>query len=799
MGKVPLALLVRPRLGRFCPPPPPPPPRLAALILLPLLGALLALSDGGLLPGGTPAGIPGVDAPVAEAVGRAFDRNWSRYALNASDVPDDALDEGGRAGYGGVTLHGGTVNPGRCEIDINPSGNVRDLYCVSYTERALVTITNGRDPVPYRAYVTGGRAGMGDVYHAGVQIMGKNLGDDDIKLGRAGLVEYNGVLAENGRRTITLDRSMASAYTMRGANFSPGSTGGGAYLIIYPGDDNQPLNSVPSKIQGNGLAAATKNEDPIVKLYFVLDYDPRLTWLWFPGVDQNNGNPVPAGWKQDGPTPFISSGDYYVPNPDELPNALYRTYDLTGYWITDQDTRDYFDGSPGRELWRRFKPSDDGNGDAENTGITWCIMPSDLAHAPYWRPGAYAAARLEFAPGSNITGGGDYVEGARTSIDNFRGACIYEFLNGFDPAGPMRGEFTITYHDGKGGSYLFEPITLFVQGPPTGITVTSRPEMRFSAGDARSVRIEYRVIDGAGNTLSDGDITGTPTHINYVGADDASIAIIDRRNGAGTARGGALNIPIKDDALAGTYRVKLSSASNERIVRTVAFTIYDPPGVVSGPPPAAISATVSGSLRPGGRVNIRYTLADDNGNRLSLRNNPVTWTAADEVTLAVIDTAGSVDGDTQSDGSFSFDLADDADPGDYAITVSTVATDNGSPLVTARVPFRILGEPASLAIAGADRVAPGGYAVYTVTATAANGSRPFLGGDRSRVTVTLAGASAVRLFHLTDDAVTLNREGSGRFRLRVNSDATAGSVTITVSNADGAITAEKVVTIGAAP
>ena len=49
MGKVSLVLPGRPRPGqlRFRPPPP---PRLAALILLPLLGALLALADGGFVP-----------------------------------------------------------------------------------------------------------------------------------------------------------------------------------------------------------------------------------------------------------------------------------------------------------------------------------------------------------------------------------------------------------------------------------------------------------------------------------------------------------------------------------------------------------------------------------------------------------------------------------------------------------------------------------------------------------------------------------------------------------------------------
>ena len=736
-------------------------------------------------------------------------------------MPDEALDEGGRAGHGGVDLLGGIINPGRCEIDINPSGGgpVRDLYCVSYTERALVTIKNSGASVPYRAYHGAGRAGVGDAYHPEVQITGEDFDGNKLKMGRAGLAEYNGVLAQNGSRTLTLDRSMATPHGHGGATYytagrdpNRNDTYGAVYLVIYTGGDNHRLNQLlPQVIDGN-LNDATKNVSPIIKLYFILDYNPSFSTVRFVGVDQDNG-PIPftdtlgLGVLRSGPTGQILVGDSGRPSPygpDQPNSPAYRVFDLTGYWITDEALRDYYYAEPrgSRPYWNFFHLHNDGNGlDVDNTGITWCFSPYDYAGGPYWHPGAYAEARMTFAPGTKLAGSGEYTARARTALDHLRLQCTFEYLDGFDPAGPMRGELSITYHDGKGGSFPMNPITLLVQGPPASITISSRPEMSISSRGARSVRIEYAVMDGAGNTLSDGDMTGAPTHINWAGADAASVAVIDRRDGAGTARGGALTIPIKDDAAAGTYQVKLSAASNGRVARTVYFTIYDPPGAVSEPPPAAISAAVSGSLRPGGRANIRYTLADADGNRLSLRNNPVTWTAADAATQGVIDAAGSVDGDTQSDGSFSFDLADDAPPGDYAITVSTVAADNGSPLATARASFRILGDPASLALAGADRVAPGGYAVYTVTATDANGSRPFVGGERSRITVVLAGAgaSAVRLFHLADDAITLNREGSGRFRLRVNSGAAAGSVTIGVASADGAITAEKVVTIGAAP
>ena len=797
------------------------PLRLAALYAaLPLLAAVLALAASGGAPGG---GSPVADTPAAEAVGRSYyevlprDR-FAPYALNASDVPDDALDEGGRSGYGGLTLHGGIINPGRCEIDINPSGGgpIRDLYCVSYTERALVTIKNSGASVPYRAYHSGGRAGVGNAYHHDVQIVGEDFNGNNLKMGRAGLAEYNGVLAENGSRTITLDRSMARTHAHGGATYYTAGrdplrndTYGAVYLVIYPGADNQPLNSLLPQVADGNLNDATTDVHPIIKLYFVLDYNPNFSTMRFVGVDQDNG-PIPftdslgTGVLTSGPTGQIIVGDSGRPSPYAQPNSpAYRVFDLTGYWITDEDLRAYYYAPPrgSRPYWNFFHIHNDGNGlEAENTGITWCFTAYDYAGGPYWHPGAYAEARMNFAPGTKLAGSGEYVARARTALDHFRLQCTFEYLNGFDPAGPMRGELAITYHDGKGGSFPFEPVTLLVQGPPTGITVTSRPEMSISSRGARSVRIEYAVMDGAGNTLSDGDMTGTPTHINYVGADDASIAVIDRRDGAGNARGGALTIPIKADAPAGTYRVKLSSASNARVDRTVAFTIYDLPGAVSGPAPAAIAPVVSGSLRPGGRVNIRYTLADADGNLLNLRRNPVTWTAADDATRAVIAAAGSVDSARQSDGSFSFDLADGAAPGDYAVIVSTVATDNGSPLATARATFRILGDPARYTLAGADRVAPGGYATYTVTAADANGNLPFLGGQRSAVTVTLAGAGAgsVRLFHLTDDVITLNREGSGRFRLRVNSGASAGSVTLTVASADGGVTAEKVVAIGGA-
>lgn len=795
--------------------------------LAPLLAIVLALLAGGGIPGSdsAPGGIPGADTPAAEAVGRSYYESLSRnrfspYGLNASDVPDEALMEGSREGYGGVPLHGGIVNPGRCEIDINPSGggDVHDLYCVSYTERALVTIKNSGASVPYRAYHSGGRAGVGDAYHAEVQIEGQDVNSNKLKMGRAGLAEYNGVLAPNGSRTLTLDRSMATPHSHGGATYFTAGTDpnrndtyGAVYLVIYPGDENQPISLLLPQVVSGNLNNAAAGEHPIIKLYFILDYQPQFSTVRFVGVDQGNG-PIPFADQRglevlrSGPTGQILVGDSVRPSPygpDQPNQPAYRVFDLTGYWITHEALRDYY-YAPGtsRPYWNFFHIHNDGNGlEADNTGITWCFSPYDYAGGLYWHPGAYAEARMTYAPGTKLAGSGEYTARARTALDHLRLQCTFEYLDGFDPAGPMRGELNITYHDGKGGSFPSEPITLLVQGPPAEITIGGPPKMSSNSGNARSVRIEYAVMDGAGNTLSDGEMTGAPTHINYVGADDASVAVIDRTNGAGTARGGAVNIPIKRDAPAGAYRVKLSAASNDRVGRTVAFTIYDPPGAVTGQPPAAISAAVSGSLRPGGRANIRYTLADDDGNRLSLRNNPVTWTAADAATRAVIDTAGSVDGDTQSDGSFSFDLADDAAPGDYAITVSTVAADNGSPLATARASFRILGDPVSLAIAGADRVAPGGYATYTVTATDANGGRPFVGGERSRITIVLAGAgaSAVRLFHLADDAITLNREGSGRFRLRVNSGAAAGSVTIGAASADGAITAEKVVAIGAAP
>ena len=154
-----------------------------------MLAALLA---GGGLPETATSG--GTSTSAAEAQGRKYvevlTRNCSLpYGLNASDVPDSALDEGGRSRYGGLTLHGGIENPGRCEIDL--SVRLSDLYCVSYTERALITIKNSGASVPYRAYHSGGRAGVGDVHHAEIQITGENFKGNKLKMGRAGLADLS--------------------------------------------------------------------------------------------------------------------------------------------------------------------------------------------------------------------------------------------------------------------------------------------------------------------------------------------------------------------------------------------------------------------------------------------------------------------------------------------------------------------------------------------------------------------------------------------------------------------------------
>ena len=141
--------------------------------------------------------------------------------------------------------------------------------------------------------------------------------------------------------------------------------------------------------------------------------------------------------------------------------------------------------------------------------------------------------------------------------------------------------------------------------------------------------------------------------------------------------------------------------------------------------PATVSVAVASTsdLTAGGRAEFTYALSDANGNPLPASAHPVTWSAANAATTAIIDTDGSVDPARQSDGAFGFDLADNAAPGEYRVTVATAAADNAA---SGSVSFTIRGGPAAYAITGPDTVPPGGYAVYQVTVTDANGATPIL-------------------------------------------------------------------------
>ena len=152
----------------------------------------------------------------------------------------------------------------------------------------------------------------------------------------------------------------------------------------------------------------------------------------------------------------------------------------------------------------------------------------------------------------------------------------------------------------------------------------------------------------------------------------------------------------------------------------------------------------------------------------------MTWSAADAATTAIIDTAGNVDPARQTDGAFGFDLADNAAPGAYRVTVATAAADNAA---SGSVSFTIRGGPAAYAVTGPDTVPPGGYAVYQVTVTDANGATPILTAEQRAVTIAVSGGGGgnARLFNLSSgNSLALDEDGVGRFRLRANLSAVPG-------------------------
>ena len=818
MRKIPLALLTRARPARFRP------RRLAALVILPLLAALLALLDGGLLPlpaapsfipgtAGAPgaSGLPGAltpgQIPAAEAWGREFKRSY-QHVRNASDVTDEEL--------------GDTVNDdaGRCQIEIdrdNPydvRGGGKDYFCYSYTDRAIVTITigpywrNGNpQSKPYRAYVSTGRAVPdAQAWHPNVQTTDSR----DRILGRRGLAEYNGVVhsdsdADNHERNIVLTRDMASPNRLYGGSFWPARNDGSVFLTIYAGptrsNDGASLNDLPGKINAEGELEDLRYRQPtghdfVVKVYFIQEFDLDLTWILFPGVEQNGDGTRKANHGlRTGPTPRMSiTGNYHPHISVAPPPALDRRYVLNDYWLTgDTGENRYGENGLGNSVAHGIRH-------APRDGIKYCIQQRDYASGGYWHPDAQTTVKLVFAPGSNLSGAsGEYEETHQERhFDQASGSCRYRYLNGFNPAGPVRAEMRITLDNGQGAALPgqdetgnVEPLTIIIEGPPAHLYLTRTPTTRLSGG-TRYVQMQYALTDRLGSPL-----TGSRARIRWEGADARSRAVIARNGGGGTAGAGRFNFPITDDAPAGFYTLKLTAGD---VSRNVSFRVYDLPAPPAAPVlPARITASAVGGgiAQPGGRISFRYTLQDADGNPLSLRANPTTWMAD---VSSVVDQAGNVDGARQTDGRFGFDIANDAAPGSYTITIRTVATDaEGSPLVSVRISFRVLGNPARYALAGPDQVSPGGYAVYTVTATDPNGNLPSLTGDHGAASISASDGAAVRLFHLQNGSITLDDAGVGRFRLRADRDAAAGSrITITAASLDGAITATKTVAIGAA-
>ena len=753
-------------------------PRLA-VFLAPLAAIVMAF----LASGGLPVPLPGVaPPPAAEALGREF-RVSGALIKNASDVTDEQL--------------GGAGEAERCQIDLSIKGRAnadagrgihQDYFCFSYTERAIVTLTATENSIPYRAYLASGQQVAGaQAWHPGVRVEDSR----ERHLGRgAGVAEYNGVLdddaasADHTREIVVTRAAAAPASLSNGANLWPPRNGSAAFLIVYGGTaGDTDLSAHTSKVDGSGLADLTVDQDVIIKIYFLHEFDPGVTWLFIPGVEQQqDGSRTSNHWFSGGITPQINSSGNYHPN---IPRIVKPSWDrqvrLNDYWLTA-------DG-----------------GDEDNTGIKYCIQPRDYANGGYYHPEAETKVSLTFARGSNLSGAsGSY----SATIPNSHwaaaaGGCRpFGYLSGFNPAGPVRAEWRFTFDDGQGTTHPIEPITLIIEGPPAHLYLTRAPTTRLSGG-TRYVQMRYALTDALGTAL-----TGSRARITWRGADERSRAAIARSGGGGSAGGGRLNFPIAADAAAGSYRLTLTAGG---ISRDVAFTVPPLPTPAAEIVPASITADAlgGGTFTAGGRANFRYTLQDRNGNPISLTAHPVTWSTT---ASGVIDQAGNVDGARQNDGRFGFDIASNPAPGEYTITIRTVATGaDGSPLATRTITFRILGNPARYAVAGPDQVAPGGYAVYKVTAADANGNLPNLAGAHGRVAISVSragsdadagaagAAEGVRLFHIDDGSLTLNRAGVGYFRLRADRDAAAGRITITASSADGTATGSHTLAIGAAP
>ena len=240
------------------------------------------------------------------------------------------------------------------------------------------------------------------------------------------------------------------------------------------------------------------------------------------------------------------------------------------------------------------------------------------------------------------------------------------------------------------------------------------------------------------------------------------------------------------------------------------FTLY-----AKGPPAAVNVPGAKVIVSPSGRqtVHANYEvidgmghrllngdiLQDSEGRKLDQAWQSVRWEAADAATRAVIGRSGSGNG-----GSVSIPVLAGAPAGEYTVNLIAEANSDATGGFTFTVPEPPApapappGAPANYAIAGPDQAMPGSYATYTVTATDANGGVPNLAGDHGMATVAVSGAAAadVRLLYVSDGRISLDARGVGYFRLRVPTDAMAGSVSIAAGNVAGDAGGSKTVAIG---
>ena len=810
----------------------------------------------------------------AEAQGRGYSRDWLRMMNASHPVADDEL----------YPVH---HQMGPCTVELTGADRARsrelgartggrgDTLCISHTDTALVTLAldsgdtaanptraPGTAARSYRAYVTGGRSGMGEAFHPGVQATDGGLdhngqplnaawleyldGRTSTLMGQPGLAEYNGRLTGSATRRIEVTRDMATtgcAYPgwidYSRINCSV------AYVFIYTGADNGALSDLPQKVTNGSLAdlspSGVAEPDMMVRIYFVQEFDIGQTWLFFPGVrygydeeDSVDDAVIPHDWRGGTVKNPVSlgaiqaSGNYNPLPGNAFKPAVDRELNLTGRWQAEYNR------------WQRNKG-----------GVVLGVMPRDYHSASYYHRKGKTTVRLDFAPGTNYLdpdraetettwttwgseartrqtrqlGANGYWEATQESYPNIlRGSFwdAYFDLDGWDPEGPMRGQLTITYEDGKGGTHRMQPFTVYVKGPPTSLNIMET-SVRSSNDGSRSVRVRFEVTDAMGHVLESDDhlqtavvdyddithagngrlkATGNLASATWRAANAATRSAI---GGSGSGRDGLLVIPVKADAPAGTYTVNITASANRQLKGSVSFEVpaaREPaprPGQPAPPAqPATVSVAVAASsdLTAGGRAEFTYALSDASGNPLPASAHPVTWSAADAATTAIIDAAGSVDPARQTDGAFGFDLADNAAPGAYRVTVATAAADNAA---SGSVSFTIRGGPAAYAITGPDTVPPGGYAVYQVTVTDANGATPILTAEQRAVTIAVSGAGAgnARLFNLSSgNSLALDAAGVGHFRLRASLAAAQGSViTIAATGVAGATAGSKSVRV----